>query len=99
MPKSKTRKRPAAAPAAPRLPQNPERATLAVLRDAMQLVQRSEAQLDAFRLHGTDGAQFDQLVEQHLNRRAGVLGLLTAYSQMTGMPDPRSAEIAGKVLT
>lgn len=89
MPKSKTRRRPAALRTAPYGPQPPPTlttATLALVQASLEIVREAE-------LHVTAAARAGEGVEEalavHHHLRSGALGLLVAYSQLAGLPDPR----------
>lgn len=63
-----------------------ERSTLRAVRGGLELVRRAEAELSN-PVHGVE--MQERLKETHLHLRAGVLGLMVAYSQLAGLPDPR----------
>lgn len=94
MPVSKQRKRAvrsverSAHPPRPEGPANLETATLALTQAALEVVREAELHITAAARAGEDPTQALQ-VHHHL--RSGALGLLVAYSQLAGLPDPRLA--------
>lgn len=71
--------------------------SLAFVRTGLDAVRQAEAQLTRLLRDGQGGTdEFDKAVEVHLHLRAAALGALVAYSQLTGMPDPRDAELLQK---
>jgi hypothetical protein len=89
MPKSKTRRRPAAdrpAPAGPTPPPTLTTATLALTQAAIQVVREAELHVTAA---ARAGEGVDEALAVHHHLRTGALGLLVAYSQLAGLPDPR----------
>lgn len=92
MPKSKTRK-PRTAPDRPARPpvtaENAlEVATLALYQASCELVREAEVRITAAARAGDDTGP---AIEVHHHLRTAALGILVSYSQMTGLPDPRSA--------
>lgn len=77
----------------PRPPVKPEDAlqvaTLALTEAGLQLVQESEVRI---RREVRMGGNVEEALQVHHFLRSGVLGLLTAYSKLAGMPDPREGK-------
>lgn len=91
MPKSKTRKpsRPVQDKPAPL--QSPEKmlemATLALTEASLNVVREAEIQV-TLALRAGDQERLDEAVELHLLLRSASLGMLSAYSKLSGLPDP-----------
>lgn len=77
MPVSKKRKK--MVPIAPPPPATLQTATLALTEASLEIVREAE-------LHIQKG---EDLVEVHHYLRTAALGLMIAYSQLAGLPDPR----------
>lgn len=95
MPTSKTRKKPASAPRrsdSPRPPATLETATLAMVQASFEVVREAEVAIQAAARHG-DREEVDKALEVHHHLRSGALGLLVAYSQLAGLPDPRESAV------
>lgn len=92
MPKSKTR------PSRRHLPDRPaapfpaekvlETATLALTQASLEIVREAEARIT---LAARTGEGMEEALEVHLYLRTASLGLLTAYSRLAGLPDPRES--------
>lgn len=91
MPKSKTRKRPSAAPAPRQRPVGPATlgtATLALTQASLAVVQEAEVNL---RVEAQVGGDVAKAEEVHHYLRTAALGLLIAHSILEGLPDPRES--------
>jgi hypothetical protein len=90
MPKSKTRTRPAPRPVRPAPPVTGEKAlevaSLALVQASLEVVREAELHIT---LTVRAGEGVDQALEVHHYLRSASLGLLVAYSQLAGLPDPR----------
>jgi hypothetical protein len=89
VPKSKVRKvsRPTTAPARPVTPEEAlPKALFALYMASTDLVREAELRITHEVRAGQDPAQ---AIEVHHLIRTGALGFLTAYSELTGLPDPR----------
>lgn len=93
MPKSKTR-RPARTDRPSSPPPSPERAlevaTLALVQASMEIVREAELHITKAARAG-DQEGLDKALSVHHELRSGSLGLLVAYSQLAGLPDPRES--------
>lgn len=91
MPTSKTRKtrRPDSQPIPRVTSENAlEVATLSLVQASLELVREAELHITrAVRA----GAGVEKALAQHHNLRTASLGLLVAYSEMAGLPDPRDS--------
>jgi hypothetical protein len=68
--------------------------SLAFVRTGLDAVRQAEAKITQLVRDGEGGSQaMTDAIEVHLNLRSAVLGALVAYSQLTGLPDPRNTEI------
>lgn len=91
MPKSKVRRKPAAAPPQGSLQRQPatlSSATLALYQASLEIVREAELVITA---EARAGGDTDKALDVHHHLRTGALGFLIAYSKMTGLPDPREA--------
>lgn len=93
MPKSKTRRPRATAAPRPARGHPPvtaqnalEVATLALLQASLEIVREAELRVTAAARQG-EGVQ--EALDLHHHLRSASLGLLVAYSQLAGLPDPR----------
>lgn len=66
-------------------------ATLAISEAALQLVKEAELRITKAAREG-DRAALDAALAVHLDLRTGALGLITAWSRLTGNPDPTTGE-------
>lgn len=96
MPTSKTRKKTVRPDRPARPPITAENAmevaTLALVQASFEIVREAEVRITAAARTG-DKEKVDEALEEHLYLRASSLGLLVAYSQMAGLPDPRENTI------
>lgn len=79
MPVSKKRKKPSSPPP----PATLQTATLALTQASLEIVREAE-------LHMRKG---EDLTEVHHYLRTAALGLMIAYSQLAGLPDPRDGAL------
>jgi hypothetical protein len=94
MPKSKTRNTRRRLPDRPAAPFAPEKvletATLALTQASLEIVREAEAHIT---LAARTGEGVEEALEIHHLLRTGSLALLTAYSRLAGLPDPRESEV------
>lgn len=95
MPTSKTRKKsPRPRPAGPRPPVTAENAmevaTLALVQASFEIVREAELRIT---VAARSGEGVEEALRDHHNLRTASLGLLVAYSEMAGLPDPRENSI------
>ncbi len=96
MPKSKTRnvRRPVSDKPAPL--QSPEKAlemaTLAITEASLNLVREAEIRITLAVREG-DPAKVDEALALHLLLRTASLGFLSAYSRLSGLPDPMKSDL------
>lgn len=92
MPTSKPRKPRHIASPRPKVaaPSSPEKAlevaTLALTQASLEIVREAELHITAA---ARKGEGVEEALEVHHNLRSAALGLLIAYSQLAGLPDPR----------
>jgi hypothetical protein len=63
-----------------------ETATLALTQASLEIVREAELHITAA---ARAGVGVEEALEVHLHLRTASLGLLVAYSQLAGLPDPR----------
>jgi hypothetical protein len=93
MPTSKTRKKTDRPARPPVTAENAMQvATLSLVQASFEIVREAELRIGVAARTG-DQQKVDAALEEHLYLRASSLGLLVAYSQMAGLPDPRENSI------
>lgn len=92
MPVSKTRKKPKSPQPERTAPANLGAALFAVYEATTHLVREAELELRNAARAGDEDA-VNKALEVHHYIRTGALGLLTGYSVLTDMPDPRESEV------
>lgn len=97
MPQSKTRKPTRRTDRPVRPPVTAENAlevaTLALVQASFEIVREAEMHIAAAARSG-DPEKVDAALSVHHELRSGSLGLLIAYSQLAGLPDPRESHPA-----
>lgn len=87
MPVSRTRKKPTFPPRQLVTAENAlEVATLALVQASLEIVREAELRIG---VAARSGEGVDEALRHHHNLRTASLGLLVAYSDMAGLPDPR----------
>lgn len=95
MPTSKKRKTTPRAPqpVRPAGPATLETATLALTQAGLELVREAELRITAA---ARAGEGVDEALAVHHDLRTGVLGILSAWSRLSGNPDPVTGEPFGQ---
>lgn len=96
MPKSKTRsaaRRPSDKPAPLQSPEKAlEMATLAITEASLNLVREAEIRI-TLAIRTGDQDKVNEALALHLLLRTSSLGFLSAYSRLSGLPDPMKSDM------